>query len=79
MIVPPTIKALSGNGNYNSESSVKEKSSNNSEIIMMLNKMYELIRNQEEQYINNIYLDSEKIESKSVKIRKRKARRYNNV
>ena len=79
MIVPPTIKALSGNGNYNSESSVKEKSSNNSEIIMMLSKMYELIRNQEEQYINNIYLDSEKIESKSVKIRKRKARRYNNV
>lgn len=79
MIVPPTIKALSGNGNYNSESSIKEKSSNNSEIIMMLNKMYELIRNQEEQYINNIYLDSEKIESKSVKIRKRKARRYNNV
>lgn len=79
MIVPPTIKALSGNGNYNSESSIKEKNSNNSEIIMMLNKMYELIRNQEEQYINNIYLDSEKIESKSVKIRKRKARRYNNV
>ena len=79
MIIPPTIKALSGNGNYNSELSVKEKSGNNSEIIIMLNKMYELIRNQEEQYINNIYLDSEKIESKSVKIRKRKARRYNNV
>ena len=79
MIVPPTIKALSGNGNYNSESSVKEKSSNNSEILVMLNKMYELVKNQENSYINNIYLDSEKIESKAVKVRKRKARRYNSV
>lgn len=77
MIVPPAIKALSGNEDYNSRYSPKEK--NNSEILVMLNKMYELVKNQENSYINNIYLDSEKIESKAVKIRKRKARRYNNV
>ena len=78
MIVPPAIKALSGNENYRSESNAKEKNGN-SEILIMLNKMYELMKNQEDSYINNIYLDSEKIESKAVKVRKRKARRYNSV
>lgn len=78
MIIPPAIKALSGNENYRSESNTKEKNGN-SEILIMLNKMYELVKNQEDSYINNIYLDGEKIESKAVKVRKRKARRYNSV
>ena len=78
MIVPPAIKALSGNEDYNSRYSPKEKNGN-SEILIMLNKMYELVKNQEDSYINNIYLDGEKIESKAVKVRKRKARRYNSV
>ena len=78
MIAPPAIKALSGNEDYNSRYSPKEKNGN-SEILIMLNKMYELVKNQEDSYINNIYLDGEKIESKAVKVRKRKARRYNSV
>ena len=78
MIVPPAIKALNGNEDYNSRYFPKDKNGN-SQILIMLNKMYELVKNQEDTYINNIYLDSEKIESKAVKIRKRKARRYNNV
>lgn len=76
MLLPPAIKALSGSDDYTSKSAPKEKN-NHQDIIIMMNKLYELMKNQEEQYINNIYLDSEKIESKLVKIRKRKARRFN--
>ena len=77
MIIPPSIKALGGTDSY-IPPTAKEKSSN-ADILLMLNKLYELVKNQETAYVNNIYLDSEKIESKSVKIRRRKARRYNNV
>lgn len=70
MLLPPAIKALSGSENTQPQD--KEK-----DILIMLNKLYELLRNQEEQYVNNIYLDTEKIESRAVKVRKRKARRYN--
>ena len=47
MIIPPAIKALSGNEDYNSRYSPKDKNGN-SQILIMLNKMYELVKNQEE-------------------------------
>ena len=42
----------------------------------MLQKIYDLLNSEETQYVNNTYLDSELIERKIVKFRKRKNRRY---
>lgn len=50
--------------------------SNDPEIIRLLSKIVTLIENSEDVFRNNIYLDSEKIESKLVKVRRRKQRRY---
>lgn len=48
-------------------------------IIRMLQKIYDLLSNEETQYINNTYIDSELIDRKVVKVRKRKNRRYGGV
>ena len=45
-------------------------------VIRMLQKIYDLLNSEETQYVNNTYLDSELIERKIVKVRKRKNRRY---
>lgn len=45
-------------------------------IIRMLQKIYDLLNNEETQYTNIVYLDSEEIERRLVKVRKRKNRRY---
>lgn len=45
-------------------------------IIRMLQKIYDLLNNEETQYTNIVYLDSEEIERHLVKVRKRKNRRY---
>ena len=49
------------------------------EIISLLSKIISLLENQDDVYQNNIYLDSEKIESKLVKVRKRRQRRHGGV
>lgn len=46
------------------------------EIIRLLLKIVGLLENQEDVFQNNIYLDSEKIESRLVRVRKRKQRRW---
>ena len=46
------------------------------EIIRLLLKIISLLEHDENVYQNNIYLDSEVIERKLVKVRKRKQRRY---
>ena len=50
--------------------------SSNPEIIGLLSKIIGLLENEESVYQNVIYLDSEAIERKLVKVRKRKQRRY---
>lgn len=50
--------------------------SNDPEIIRLLMKIIALLEHDENVYQNNIYLDSEVIERKLVKVRKRKQRRY---
>lgn len=45
-------------------------------IIRLLQRIYDLLNSEETQYVNNIYLDSDVIERKLVKVRKRKSRRY---
>ena len=47
------------------------------QITAMLSRIIDLLENEEQ--TNNIYLDSEKIESKLVKVRRRKSRRYGGV
>lgn len=49
------------------------------QIIAMLNRIITLLENEESVYQNNFYLDSERIESKLVKVRRRKSRRYGGV
>ena len=49
------------------------------QIIAMLNRIITLLENEESVYQNNFYLDSERIESKIVKVRRRKSRRYGGV
>jgi hypothetical protein len=41
-------------------------------VIRMLQKIYDLLNSEETQYVNNTYLDSELIERKIVKVRKKK-------
>lgn len=50
--------------------------SNDPEIIRLLMRIITLLEHDENTYQNNIYLDSEVIERKLVKVRKRKQRRY---
>ena len=50
--------------------------SNDPEIIRLLLRIIVLLEHDENVYQNNIYLDSEAIERKLVKVRKRKQRRY---
>lgn len=45
------------------------------EIIRLLSKIISLLENQDDVYQNNIYLDSEKIDSRLAKVRRRKQRR----
>lgn len=48
-------------------------------LIQMLQKIYDLLSDEETQYINNTYIDSELIDRRLVKVRKRRNRRYGGV
>lgn len=50
--------------------------SGNPEIIRLLLRIIALLENEETTFQNNFYVDSEKIESRLVKVRRRKQRRY---
>lgn len=50
-----------------------------SEILMLLKNLLKTVEGKEETFVNNIFLDSDKIESKTVKVRKRNQRRYGGV
>lgn len=50
--------------------------SNDPEIIRLLSRVVFLLEHEESIYQNNFYVDGERIETKLVKVRKRKQRRY---
>lgn len=50
--------------------------SGNPEIIRLLLRIIALLENEETTFQNNFYVDSEKIESRLIKVRRRKQRRY---
>lgn len=89
LVSAPTLALVGDNKNARSDPEVvsplsklktmindEQGSGGNAEILVMLRKIYDLISSQETQYTNVIYLDSEEIERKLVKVRKRKSRRY---
>ena len=89
LVTAPTLALVGDNKNAQSDPEVvaplsklkgmiteEQQMGGNSEVLTMLRRIYDLLSNQETQYTNVIYLDSEEIERKLVKVRKRKSRRY---
>lgn len=92
LVTAPTLALVGDNRNAQSDPEVvaplsrlkgmiseEYQTGSNSEVLAMLKRIYDVLSNQETQYTNVVYLDSEEIERKLVKIRKRKSRRYGGV
>lgn len=92
LVTAPTLALVGDNKNAHSDPEVvaplsklkgmiseEQQTGGNIEILTILKRIYNLLCTQETQYTNVIYLDSEEIERKMVKVRKRKSRRYGGV
>lgn len=73
---PEVISPLSKLKDMIADTQQQSGVSDNTAVLAMLKKIYDLLNTQETQYTNVVYLDSEEIERKLVKVRKRKSRRY---
>lgn len=91
LVTAPTLALVGDNKNAQSDPEVvaplsklksmlpkteTESTASNEQVIRLLQRIYDLLNREEMQFINNVYLDSDVIERKLVKVRRRKTRRY---